>query len=71
MIQNSKLLLLSFFIGVINSEDCSGEGGDLSESYEERFVDLPERGDIDAAEEHDQTSDGEDGSGSQLDDIFG
>ena len=61
---------MPFFIGVINSEDRSGESGDLSESYEERFVNLPERVDIDAAEEHDEPPDGEHRSGDELDVVF-
>jgi len=43
-------------VRIINSEQRSGEGGDLSERDEEGIVDLSERVNIDAAEEHDKSS---------------
>jgi hypothetical protein len=37
------------FIDIIDAKQATGEGADLSECDEERFVYLPKRGDIDAA----------------------
>ena len=44
--------MIANFIGVVNSEQRAGESCDFSESYQERFVDLPKGGDINSAEEH-------------------
>ena len=44
------------FIGVIDSEEATGKGGDFSEGDEKGFVDLPHRGDIDSAKEHHKPS---------------
>ena len=43
-------------IDVIDAEETTGEGADLSEGDEEGFVDLPKRGDIDAAKQHHETA---------------
>jgi len=59
------------FVGVVYTEQGTGESGDLSESYQERFVQLSERVKIHSAKEHDQASDGEHRSGDELDNIFG
>ena len=40
------------FIDIVYTEETTGEGGDFSEGDEKGFVDLPHRGDINAAEEH-------------------
>lgn len=63
--------LFLLLIDVIDAEERTGERGDLSKTDKERFVDLSLRVDEDSAKEHDQTTDREDGGGSQLGDIFG
>ena len=47
------------FVRIIDAHQCAGEGGYFAESYEECLVDLSLRVDIDAAEEHNQSSDGQ------------
>ena len=63
--------LFLLLIDVIDAKERTGERGDLSKTDKERFVDLSLRVDEDSAKEHDQTTDREDGGGSQLGDIFG
>ena len=50
------------FVIVIYSKQTTCKGGGFSEGNEEGFVDLSLRIDEDAAEEQDETSDGEDKS---------
>ena len=51
------------FVRVIDAEQCSCEGGDLSEAYEEGFMDLALRVDADAAEEKRKAAEAQYGSG--------
>jgi hypothetical protein len=60
------MMAVFMFVGIINPEQCSGEGSDFSESDEERFMDLSLRFDINAAVEHDHSSDGKDGCRDEL-----
>ena len=62
------LFTWSFFesVGVIYAHDGTGEGGDLSEADEQRLMDLPFGVDKDSAEQHRQSSDGEDCRGQKL-----
>lgn len=55
--------VLSFTaVDVVDTEQSTGEGGGFAEGYKERFVDLSLRVNKDAAEEQNQSSDGEDKS---------
>ena len=54
------------FVGIIDTEESTGEGGDLPEADEEGFADLSLWVNEDSAEEHDQSTDGEDGGGQEL-----
>ena len=60
------MVAIFMLVGVIDPEQCSGEGGDLSETDEERFMDLSLRVDEDSAVEHDHTSDREYGCRDEL-----
>ena len=62
--------LFAFFVHIINAEEGAGEGGGFAEGYKEGFVDLSLRVDEDAAEEQDQTSEGEDKGGYKLQVVF-
>ena len=53
--------LILFLIDVVDAHEGAGEGGDFAEGYEEGFVDLALGVDKDAAIEHYETTDGEDG----------
>ncbi len=48
-------------VRIVDSEQRSGESGDLAETDEERFMNLPLRFDEDPAVEHDHSPDREDG----------
>ena len=61
---------LFFLIDVIYSHQSAGEGGDFAEGYEEGFVDLALGVDEDAAIEHYQAADTEEGGGEELDGEF-
>ena len=63
--------LFLLLIDVINAEERTGERGDLSKTDKERLVDLSLRVDKDSTKEHYQSTDREDGGGSQLGNIFG
>ena len=58
--------LIFLFIDVIDTHECSGEGGDFTEGYEQGFVDLALWVNIDTAEEENEATDGEDGGGDEL-----
>ena len=59
-------MVVFVFVRVIDPEQCACEGGDLSEAYEEGFMDLALRVDADTAEEEREASEGEDGGGQKL-----
>lgn len=50
------VISLTEFISIIDAEECSGEGGDLTKADEERVMDLSEGFDINSAEKHDQSA---------------
>jgi hypothetical protein len=56
-------MVVFVFVRVVDAEQCSCEGGDLTESDEERFVDLALRVDGDTAEEEREASEAQYGSG--------
>ena len=62
--------LFFLFVDVIDTEEGAGKGGGFAEGYKEGFVDLSLRVDEDAAEEQNQTSDGEDKGGYKLQVVF-
>jgi hypothetical protein len=53
-------------IHVVNSEQCTGEGGGFAEGYEEGFVDLTLGVDEYTTKEEDETANGEDGGSDKL-----
>ena len=65
-LSKAVFLLLSFSIDIVNAEERSCEGGDLAEADEERLVDLSLRVDEHPAEEHRQSSEGEQCGGKEL-----
>ena len=56
----------AFFINVINTEECTSEGGCFSEGYKERFMDLALGVDEDSAEEEDEAAYTQNGCGDEL-----
>jgi len=56
-------MVVFVFVRVIDAEQCSCEGGNLSEAYEEGFMDLALRVDADAAEEKRKAAEAQYGSG--------
>ena len=50
-------------VGIVDSEQGTGEGGGLAERHEEGGMDLALRVDEDAAKEKNEASEGKDGSG--------
>ncbi len=62
----SERWLFSVFINIIDTKQRACEGGDLSEADEEGLVDLSLRVNEDTAEEHDQSSKGEDSGSEEL-----
>ena len=61
---------LFFLINVVDAHEGAGEGGDFAEGYEEGFVDLALGVDEDAAIEHYEAADTEEGGGEELDSEF-
>ena len=50
-------------VGIVDSEQGTGEGGGLAKSYEEGGMDLALRVDKDATEEEYEATNGKDGGG--------
>ena len=53
-----KCTMLFLLIDVIDTHECTGEGGYFAEGYEQGFMYLALRVDKDTAEEHYQASNG-------------
>ena len=59
-------MVVFVFVGVIDTEQCSCKGGDLTESDEEGFVYLALRVDAHPAKEECEPAEGEDSGGEEL-----
>ena len=60
------IILLFMFVRIINTHEGTREGCDFAEGYEQGLMDLSLRVDIDATEEENEASKGEDGGSKQL-----
>ena len=58
--------MIFVFVRIIDTHESAGKGGNLPEGDEECFVYLPLRVNIDPAEEHDESTNGEYGGGDEL-----
>ena len=61
-----RVNIIFYFVNIVNSEQCAGEGGEFSEGDEEGVVDLSAGVDGGSPKEENHSTDGEDGGCQEL-----